>query len=155
MDRRRDGRRDGRMGGWVDGMGLGRGGGMGLRVGFININDMHNNDVGKGVVYAYEAYEAKLRVAAFRSPVCFMNVWADFLPTSLLYISILLFHVRENTFYIEHILENTFNERTHFVLEITHSRGANTYTEHILYITHSTAITRTYSTSLYLWIETR
>ena len=40
------------MGGWV---GLG----MGLRVGFININDMYNNDVGKGVVYAYEAYEAK------------------------------------------------------------------------------------------------
>jgi hypothetical protein len=35
------------------------GGGMGLRVGFININDMYNNDVGKGVVYAYEAYEAK------------------------------------------------------------------------------------------------
>ena len=45
--------------------------GMGLRVGFININDMYNNDVGKGVVYAYvigpavinthtyEAYEAK------------------------------------------------------------------------------------------------
>jgi hypothetical protein len=30
-----------------------------LRVGFININDMYNNDVGKGVVYAYEAYEAK------------------------------------------------------------------------------------------------
>ena len=35
------------------------GGGMGLRVGFININDMYNNDVGKGVVYVYEAYEAK------------------------------------------------------------------------------------------------
>jgi len=29
----------------------------GVRVGFININDMYNNDVGKGVVYAYEAYE--------------------------------------------------------------------------------------------------
>jgi hypothetical protein len=41
-------RRGGFMGGWV-----------GLRVGFININDMYNNDVGKGVVYAYEAYEAK------------------------------------------------------------------------------------------------
>ena len=39
--------------------GLRVGGGMGLRVGFININDMYNNDVGKGVVYAYEAYEAK------------------------------------------------------------------------------------------------
>ena len=31
----------------------------GVRVGFININDMYNNDVGQGVVYAYEAYEAK------------------------------------------------------------------------------------------------
>jgi hypothetical protein len=37
---------------WVDGV-------MGLSVGFININDMYNNDVGKGVVYAYEAYEVK------------------------------------------------------------------------------------------------
>ena len=64
--------------------------GMGLRVGFININDMYNNDVGKGVVYAYEAYEAKKRVAAFRTPVCVMNFWADSLPTSLLYVSILL-----------------------------------------------------------------
>ena len=36
------------MGGWV-----------GFRVGFININDMYNNDVGQGVVFAYEAYEAK------------------------------------------------------------------------------------------------
>ena len=42
--------------GWIGGW---MGGGMGLRVGFININDMYNNDVGKGVVYAYEAYEAK------------------------------------------------------------------------------------------------
>ncbi len=31
----------------------------GVRVGFININDMYNNDVGKGEVYAYEAYEVK------------------------------------------------------------------------------------------------
>ena len=30
-----------------------------VRVGFININDMYNNDVGKGGVYAYEAYEVK------------------------------------------------------------------------------------------------
>ena len=29
------------------------------RYGFININDMYNNDVGQGVVYVYEAYEAK------------------------------------------------------------------------------------------------
>jgi hypothetical protein len=35
---------------------------------------MYNNDVGKGVVYAYEAYEAKQRVAAFRAPVCFMTL---------------------------------------------------------------------------------
>jgi hypothetical protein len=52
------------MGGWVDG-GMGGwpvgwvDGVMGLRVGFINIYDMYNNDVGKGVVYAYEAYEVK------------------------------------------------------------------------------------------------
>ena len=41
---RKDGRRDGWMGGfaeWVDGV-------MGLRVGFININDMYNKDVGTG-----------------------------------------------------------------------------------------------------------
>ena len=29
-------------------------------------------------------------MAAFRAPVCFMNFWADSLPTSLLYISILI-----------------------------------------------------------------
>ena len=38
------------MGGWV-------GGGTGLSVGFIHINDMYNNDVGKGGVRVYEAYE--------------------------------------------------------------------------------------------------
>jgi hypothetical protein len=32
---------------------------MDLRVGFININDMYNNDVGKRGVYAYEAYEVQ------------------------------------------------------------------------------------------------
>jgi hypothetical protein len=45
----------GQMGGfaeWVDGV-------MGLRVGFIDINDMYNNDVGKGGVRVYEAYEVK------------------------------------------------------------------------------------------------
>ena len=47
----RDGRRNGRRNGWVDGMGL--------RVGFINILVMYNKTVGQGVVYAYEAYEAK------------------------------------------------------------------------------------------------
>ena len=30
-----------------------------VRVGFIYIKDMYNNDVGKGGAYAYEAYEAK------------------------------------------------------------------------------------------------
>jgi hypothetical protein len=37
---------------WVDG-------GIGLRVGFININDMYNNDVGKGGAQGCEAYEGK------------------------------------------------------------------------------------------------
>ena len=40
------------MGGWVDG-------GMGLRAGFININDMYNNDVGKEGAQGCEAYEVK------------------------------------------------------------------------------------------------
>jgi hypothetical protein len=31
----------------------------GWRYGFININDMYNNDVGKGGVRVYEAYEVK------------------------------------------------------------------------------------------------
>ena len=62
------------------------GGGMGSRVGFININDMYNNDVGKGGVRVYEAYEVKSRVALVRVPFYFINL----LPTSLLYISILL-----------------------------------------------------------------
>jgi hypothetical protein len=56
--------RVGCMGGWVGGgMGGGMGGwvvgGMGLRVGFIKINDMYNNDVGKGGVRVYEVYEVK------------------------------------------------------------------------------------------------
>ena len=59
---------------------------MGLRVGFININDMYNNDVGKGGLRVYEAYEVKQRVALVRVPFYFINL----LPTSLLYISILL-----------------------------------------------------------------
>ena len=37
------------------------------RVGFININDMYNNDVGKGGVYAYEAYEVKNKSQNLRS----------------------------------------------------------------------------------------
>ena len=50
------------MGGWAESegwVGGGMGGWMGLRVGFINISDMYNNDVGKGGVRVYEAYEAK------------------------------------------------------------------------------------------------
>ena len=38
--------------GWVDRL-------AGLRVGFININDMYNNDVGKGGAQGCEAYEVK------------------------------------------------------------------------------------------------
>jgi hypothetical protein len=41
-------RRGGRMGGWV-----------GLRVGFININDMYNNDDGQGGVWVCEADKVK------------------------------------------------------------------------------------------------
>jgi hypothetical protein len=37
-----------RVGGWA-----------GLRVGFININDMYNNDVGKGGTRGYEAHKVK------------------------------------------------------------------------------------------------
>ena len=40
-------------------MGGGMGGWMGLRIGFIIINEMYNNDVGKGGVRVYEAYEVK------------------------------------------------------------------------------------------------
>jgi hypothetical protein len=32
---------------------------VGLRVGFMNINDMYNDDVGKGGVRGYEAHEVK------------------------------------------------------------------------------------------------
>jgi hypothetical protein len=38
----------GRMGGWV-----------GLRVGFIHINDKYNNGVGKGGAQGCEVYEVK------------------------------------------------------------------------------------------------
>jgi hypothetical protein len=58
------GLRNGWMGGWRDGwaegwMDGGMGGWVGLRVGFININDMYNNDVGKEGAQACEAYEVK------------------------------------------------------------------------------------------------
>ena len=50
-----------RRDGWVGGCEEWVGGWMGLRNGWMGgiANDMYNNDVGKGVVYAYEAYEAK------------------------------------------------------------------------------------------------
>ncbi len=41
---------------WVDGWAEGW---EGLRVGFININDVYNNDVGKGGAQGCEAYEVK------------------------------------------------------------------------------------------------
>jgi hypothetical protein len=49
------------MGGWVGGgmVGFLMGGWVGLRVGFININNMYNNDVGKRGAQGYEAYEVK------------------------------------------------------------------------------------------------
>jgi hypothetical protein len=49
------------MGGWVDGW-------MG---GWVD--DMYKMTVGQGVVYAYEAYEAKQRVALVRVPFYFRN----------------------------------------------------------------------------------
>jgi hypothetical protein len=52
--------RDGWVVGWVDGwVGGVMGGWMGLKVGFINRNDMYNNDIGKGGSAGYEAYEVK------------------------------------------------------------------------------------------------
>jgi hypothetical protein len=63
-----------------------RGGWVGLRVGFININDMYNNDIGKWGAQGCEAYEVKQRVALVRVSFYFINL----LPTSLVYISILL-----------------------------------------------------------------
>ena len=51
---------DGVMGGfaeWVDGV-------MGLRVGFININDMYNNDGGQGGARVCEAHEVKIKGGA-------------------------------------------------------------------------------------------
>jgi hypothetical protein len=43
----------------VQEVGEGMGEGMGARGCFININDMYNNDVGKGGVLVYEACEVK------------------------------------------------------------------------------------------------
>ena len=47
--------RTGGIGGWMGWVG----GVMGLRVGFININDMYHTDAGKGGARGYEAYEVK------------------------------------------------------------------------------------------------
>jgi hypothetical protein len=48
---------------------------MGARGGFINIKDMYNNDVGRGEVRVYEAYEVQERVALVRVPFYFINLW--------------------------------------------------------------------------------
>ena len=58
----------------------------GRRDGFINIKDMFKNDVGKGGVLVYEAYEVKYRVALVGVPFYFINL----LPTSFLCIYILI-----------------------------------------------------------------
>jgi len=46
------GRRGGRRNGWMDGF-------KGLRVSFININDIYNNDGGQGGPRVCEAHEVK------------------------------------------------------------------------------------------------
>jgi hypothetical protein len=51
---------------------------------------MYNNDVGKGGAQGCEAFEVKQRVALVRVPFYFINL----LPTSLLYISILITHTQ-------------------------------------------------------------
>jgi hypothetical protein len=51
------GRKDGWRNGWIGGRKDGYKGG--VWVGFINTNDMYNNDVGKGVAQGCEAYEEK------------------------------------------------------------------------------------------------
>jgi hypothetical protein len=55
---------NGWMGGWV-----------GLRVGFININDMYNNDGGQGGARVCEGHKVKYSVALVRVPFYFKNVW--------------------------------------------------------------------------------
>ena len=45
-------------------MGGAMGGGMGLRVGFINVNDMYNNDVGKGGVRGVVKLTSKIKGGA-------------------------------------------------------------------------------------------
>ena len=44
---------------WEEGMGGRVGGGMGGWVGFINVNDMYNNDGGQGGPRVCEAHEVK------------------------------------------------------------------------------------------------
>ena len=68
------------MGGWVDlqklimVLDMKNGYKGGVRVGFININDIYKNDVGKGEKYAYKAYEVKNRVELVRVPFYFINL---------------------------------------------------------------------------------
>ena len=63
------------MGGWV-----------GFRVGFININDMYKMTVGKGVVYAYEAYEVKKRVSLVRVTFYFISLCLPVTDSHLVHI---------------------------------------------------------------------
>jgi hypothetical protein len=59
----------------------------GRRDGYIDVKDLYNDDVGKGGVRVYEAYEVNIGWPRLvRVPLYFINL----LPTSLLYISILL-----------------------------------------------------------------
>jgi hypothetical protein len=44
---------------WITDLDMRNGYKGGVRVGFININDMYNNDVGTGGVRVYEAYQVK------------------------------------------------------------------------------------------------
>jgi hypothetical protein len=70
----------------------------GVSVVFININEMYNNDVGKGGVRVYEAYEVKYRVAVVRMPVYFINLLRHRYYTYLYYsLSLTHTHARTHT----------------------------------------------------------
>jgi hypothetical protein len=73
---------------------------------------MYNNDVGKGVVYAYEAYEVKYRVAAFRAPIYFINLW--------------LISYRHR--YCTYLYYSHTHTHTHTTPPPTHTHGARAHT---------------------------
>jgi len=54
----------------------------GVRVGFININDMYNNDVGKGGVYAYEACQVREHINKRRRSR--LSVRGEYMPMKLM-----------------------------------------------------------------------